>query len=308
MRLRLGVAGGPVPRLPADLDEPLARQLAGLGLRVLTTHFQPTPEAVATDASRVRSVLADHGISIVQATGYNPQLTHPDDAVLATELDRLRAAFDTARLLGSEMIISGCGSHHPSHFYGPHPDNHTPATRERLIASLRRVVPWAQDAGVILALECHVTTALDTPSTSTTSSRPSTRRGCAPTSTPSTCSAISSRSGTTPTRCGTCGKPSAPATRSPPTSKTSSPTRGSWFTSPKHPQARVSRPGCVLRGGFPVRRRGRRDRGAPPRRPGPGRHRLRQTSRRAARLYVWLVRTGRATIAKGVTNPSGPRA
>jgi sugar phosphate isomerase/epimerase len=163
MRLRLGVAGGPVPRLPADLDEPLARQLAGLGLRVLTTHFQPTPEAVAADASRVRGVLAEHGLSIVQATGYNPQLTHPDDGVLAPELDRLRAAFDTARLLGSEMIISGCGSHHPSHFYGPHPDNHTPATRERLIANLRRVAPWAENAGVILALECHVTTALDTP-------------------------------------------------------------------------------------------------------------------------------------------------
>jgi sugar phosphate isomerase/epimerase len=163
MRLRLGVAGGPVPRLPTDLDEPLARQLASLGLRVLTTHFQPTPAIVASDAVRVRSLLADHGISIVQATGYNPQLTHPDDAALSVELERLRAAFDTARLLGSEMIISGCGSRHPSHFYGPHPDNHTDATRERLIKSLRRVVPWAQDAGVILALECHVTTALDTP-------------------------------------------------------------------------------------------------------------------------------------------------
>jgi sugar phosphate isomerase/epimerase len=163
MRLRLGVAGGPVPRVPADLDEPLARQLAGLGVRVLTTHFQPTPEAVARDASRVRNVLTQQGISIVQATGYNPQLTHPDDAALAAELERLRAAFETARLLGSAMIISGCGSRHPSHFYGPHPDNHTPATRERLIRSLRRVAPWAQDAGVILALECHVTTALDTP-------------------------------------------------------------------------------------------------------------------------------------------------
>jgi sugar phosphate isomerase/epimerase len=163
MRLRLGVAGGPVPRDPADLDESLARQLAGLGVRVLTTHFRPTPEVVATHASRVRSVLAEQGLSIVQATGYNPQLTHPDDGVLATELGRLRAAFDTARLLGAEMIISGCGSRHPSHFYGPHPENHLPATRERLIASLCQVAPWAQDAGVILALECHVTTALDTP-------------------------------------------------------------------------------------------------------------------------------------------------
>ncbi|MDQ6673454.1 MAG: sugar phosphate isomerase/epimerase [Chloroflexota bacterium] len=163
MRLRLGVAGGPVPRDPSHIDEPLARRLAGLGVRVLTTHFQPTPQVVSTHARRVRSVLAEHGLTIVQATGYNPQLTHPDDEVLSTELERLRAAFDTAQLLGAEMIISGCGSRHPSHFYGPHPDNHAPATRERLIASLRRAAPWAQDAGVVLALECHVTTALDTP-------------------------------------------------------------------------------------------------------------------------------------------------
>ena len=49
------------------------------------------------------------------------------------------AEFEEIRvqLLGSEMIISGCGSHHASHFYGPHPANHLPATRERLIASLQ---------------------------------------------------------------------------------------------------------------------------------------------------------------------------
>jgi sugar phosphate isomerase/epimerase len=163
MRLRLGVAGGPVPRDPADVDESLARQLAGLGVRVLTTHFQPSPEGVAAVAGRVRGVLAEHGLWIVQATGYNPQLTHPDEGVLSSELDRLHAAFNTARLLGAEMIISGCGSRHADAFYGPHPENHLAATRERLISSLRRVAPWAEDAGVMLALECHVTTALDTP-------------------------------------------------------------------------------------------------------------------------------------------------
>lgn len=141
MRLRLGVAGGPVPRDPTALDDALADQLYGLGVRVLTTHFQPTPEVVAVHAKQVRSVLAEHGLKIVQATGYNPQLTHPDDGKLSSELERLRAAFDTARLLGAEMIISGCGSRHGDAFYGPHPDNHLPATRERLIASLRRVVP-----------------------------------------------------------------------------------------------------------------------------------------------------------------------
>jgi sugar phosphate isomerase/epimerase len=137
--------------------------LRGLGISALTTHFQPSPEVVAKHAERVRHLLADNGISIVQATGYNPQLTHPDDAALAVELERLRAAFRTARLLGAEMIISGCGSRHPSAFYGPHPENHLPRTRERLIATLKQVVPMAEETGVILALECHVTTALDTP-------------------------------------------------------------------------------------------------------------------------------------------------
>ena len=143
--MRLGVSGGPVPRDPADVDDALARDLASLGVRVLTTHFQPTPEAVGGEpARRVRAVLAEQGISIVQATGYNPQLTHPDDEVLKKELERLRVAFETARDLGSDMIISGCGSRHATHFYGPHPENHTPATRERLIRGLKRVVPFAE--------------------------------------------------------------------------------------------------------------------------------------------------------------------
>jgi sugar phosphate isomerase/epimerase len=164
VRLRLGVAGGPVPRDPGAVTAELASDLAGLGIRVLTTHFQPTPDAVGGEpAHRVRAILAEHGISIVQATGYNPQLTHPDDAVLDAELDRLRKSIETARDLGAEMVISGCGSRHATHFYGPHPDNHTPATRNRLIASLRRAVPFAESCGVVLAMECHVTTALDTP-------------------------------------------------------------------------------------------------------------------------------------------------
>jgi sugar phosphate isomerase/epimerase len=164
MTLRLGISGGPVPRFPDELTEDDVRQLAELGVTVLTTHFQPSPAAVGgAPAARVRGLLAAHGLSVVQATGYNPQLTHPDPEIRRAELERLRAAFDTARDLGAEMIISGCGSWHPSHFYGPHPANHTPAARAYLVDSLRVAAPWAEAAEVVLALECHVTTALDTP-------------------------------------------------------------------------------------------------------------------------------------------------
>ena len=140
--------------------------LAALGIASLTTHFQPTPEAVGGERRpRVRALLADHGITIVQATGYNPQFTHPDDGVLACGARATAEPRSTPRAtLGAAMIISGCGSRHATHFYGPHPDNHRPATRERLIAqpAPRRPVR-ARTTGVVLALECHVTTALDTP-------------------------------------------------------------------------------------------------------------------------------------------------
>lgn len=165
MRFRLGLAGGPVPHDPRALTPDLARELASLGITALVTHFfhAPPSEIVRGEAQRVRAVLADAGIRVVQATGYNPQLAHEDDALRRAGLERLRLAFQAARALGAEMIISGCGSHHPTHFYGPSPKNHTPAARERLVASLRAAAPWAEEAGVVLALECHVLTTLDRP-------------------------------------------------------------------------------------------------------------------------------------------------
>lgn len=164
MNMRLGLAGAWVPRDPTEVTPALARRLASLGFQALVTHFAAPPDVMAGQAgARVREVLADAGIRIGQATGYNPNLVHPDDAVRDAELARLRAAFDAARVLGAEMIITGCGSHHPGFFYGPSPANHTEQARARLVESLRLAAPWAEASGIILALECHVLTTLDTP-------------------------------------------------------------------------------------------------------------------------------------------------
>ncbi|MGH2388969.1 MAG: sugar phosphate isomerase/epimerase family protein [Chloroflexota bacterium] len=158
------MAGTWVPRDYAEVTPALARRLAALGFQALVTHFAAPPDVLAGQAGeRVRAVLADSGIRIVQTTGYNPNLVHPDDSVRDAELARLRAAFDAARALGAEMIITGCGSHHAGFFYGPSPANHTEQTRARLVESLRLAAPWAEASGIILALECHVLTTLDTP-------------------------------------------------------------------------------------------------------------------------------------------------
>ncbi|MDB5074504.1 MAG: hypothetical protein JWO42_683 [Chloroflexi bacterium] len=162
--MRLGLAGALVPRDYAALTPALAHYLASLGIRAIVTHFTASPDVLAGPAGEhVRSVLGEAGIGIVQASGYNPCLVHPDDAIREPELNRLRSAFGAARVLGAEMIITGCGSHSPAFSYGPSAANHTEPTRARLVDSLRRAIPWAEDSGVILALECHVLTTLDTP-------------------------------------------------------------------------------------------------------------------------------------------------
>jgi sugar phosphate isomerase/epimerase len=163
MPIELGLATPAVPRDPRALDDRFCKWVRDLGVTVVGTHLGPTPEDVLPHAAEVRERLAGWGISIVQATGYNPSMVGEDDACRDADLERLTRAFEVARLLGSPMVLSGCGSHHPTHGYGPHPRNHAPETRERVVQFLRLAAPRAEAEGVVLALECHMITALDTP-------------------------------------------------------------------------------------------------------------------------------------------------
>jgi sugar phosphate isomerase/epimerase len=98
----------------------------------------------------------------VQSTGYAPELTAEDHSRRERALDRLHRAFDVAVGLGSEIVVTGAGSHDPASPYAPHPDNHRRATRQRLTESLREGSVWAAKRGIPLVVEAHVLTALDT--------------------------------------------------------------------------------------------------------------------------------------------------
>jgi sugar phosphate isomerase/epimerase len=163
MPIELGIATPTVPRDPRALDDRFCKWAADLGVSVLATHLGPTPEDVLPHAAETRERLAGWGLRIVQATGYNPVLVGTDETRRAADLDRLTRAYEVARQLGSPMVLTGCGSYHPTHQYGPHPRNHSAEARERMIAFLRPAARRAEEHGVILALECHMITALDTP-------------------------------------------------------------------------------------------------------------------------------------------------
>lgn len=163
MPIELGIATPAVPRDPRALDDRFCKWAADLGITALGTHLGPTPEDVQPHAAEIRERLAGWGLTIVQATGYNPVMVGDDDAGQERDLNRLTQACKVARLLGSPMVLSGCGSYHPTHGYGAHPRNHTPEARERVVQFLRRAAPRAEDECIVLALECHMLTTLDTP-------------------------------------------------------------------------------------------------------------------------------------------------
>ena len=163
MPIELGIATPAVPRDARALDDRFGKWAADLGITVIGTHLGPTPEDVLPHAAELRERLAGWGLSIVQATGYNPVMVGEDAARRAEDLERLTRAFEVARRLGSPMVLSGCGSYHPTHGYGPHPRNHSPEARARIVEFLRLAAPRAEEHGVVLALECHMLTALDTP-------------------------------------------------------------------------------------------------------------------------------------------------
>jgi len=163
MPIELGIATPAVPREPAALDDRFGKWAADLGVTVLATHLGPTPEDVLPLAAEVRERMAGWGLRIVQATGYNPSLIGDDTSQRQVDLERLTRSFEVARRLGSPMVLTGCGSYHPTRGYGPHPRNHSAEARERIVEFLRLLAPRAEDHGIILTLECHMITALDTP-------------------------------------------------------------------------------------------------------------------------------------------------
>jgi sugar phosphate isomerase/epimerase len=75
----------------------------------------------------------------------------------------LKAACGIAAALGAETVYVRPGSLNTAGSWTPHPLNTAPPTLDRLAAALREVSRTAEDVGVLLALEGHVVSPLETP-------------------------------------------------------------------------------------------------------------------------------------------------
>jgi sugar phosphate isomerase/epimerase len=158
--MKLGIAGL-LPNAISALDTNAFRNVASMGFTGSAFYVNDPPATITSDQAReIGRIATGEGIDLVEYGQYQTTFVDPDESVRATSLATVREACRVTRAVGCPAVIAGIGSLNPAGHWFPHPDNFSNETRERLLSSLATAVEFAEDQGVILALECHVTTSL----------------------------------------------------------------------------------------------------------------------------------------------------
>lgn len=159
--MRPGVVGL-LPHDPREITAAHARALREAGFTGVSI-VMPDPAAL-TDAEldQARETLAAEGVRVAQTNCRYEVMVHPDEARRQAGLNTLRQAIRCARRLDAATQYVRPGSLNPAGAWTPHPQNTRPETLARLVESLRQAAKMAEDAGVVLALEGHVVSPLDT--------------------------------------------------------------------------------------------------------------------------------------------------
>lgn len=113
----------------------------------------PMPKAVPDDVVRRIAAAADrHGVDIVALSGtYN--MSHPDKAVRADGLRRLRVVIAAAKTLAVPLVTLCTGTRDPADQWRHHPGNAEPDAWADLLREMEQAIGLADAAGVDLGVE-----------------------------------------------------------------------------------------------------------------------------------------------------------
>jgi sugar phosphate isomerase/epimerase len=160
--MKLAVAGL-LPADPLAVDDEVARRVRSAGFVGCSCTFPDPTAPTARDLDRLRDTLNRAGVAVAQTNAQYQALVNPDEGLRRLGVSQFHAAVRICRRLRGDMVYVRPGSLNPNGHWWPHPENHLPQTIDRLVSSLREIVPVAEDAGVIVAIEGHTVSPLDTP-------------------------------------------------------------------------------------------------------------------------------------------------
>jgi sugar phosphate isomerase/epimerase len=150
--------------LPTDLRNLSAAHVRGLreaGFIGCCCRFGDFFAPSEQELRHIRDVIVGEGVGIAQVNGEYVGLVNPDAERRRAGIAAFRQAIQVCATLQADNLYVRPGSLNPGGHWRPHPENHAPQTIDRLVDSLTQVTQSAEDAGVILTLEGHVLSPLD---------------------------------------------------------------------------------------------------------------------------------------------------
>ncbi len=163
--MRFGMSGCFLPEDMNDITALTCKRVRRAGFSGIATRFRANhPQTTTrTGARHLKALLDGEGIRHFQATGYEQNLIAPDSSERRNAVRIVQHAIRLAGWMGARAVATGPGSMNEEGPWFPHRDNHSEEARERLVLTLRECAKAAEDAGIILALECHQLVTLRTP-------------------------------------------------------------------------------------------------------------------------------------------------
>lgn len=163
--MRFGMSGCFLPDDMNDVTPEMCRRVRELGFSGIFTRFRANNphDTPREDAERLRKLLADEGVQLMQVTGYWQNMITPDETARREAVSTIQAALRLAGWMGARGIDTGPGSMNPAGPWFPHPDNWTESARKQLVKTLKECAQAAEDVGVFLSLESHQLVTLETP-------------------------------------------------------------------------------------------------------------------------------------------------
>ena len=165
--MRLGIVG----MLPADFREHTPdhfQAIRDLGFTGACFHFPAdlAGEATPEEIDRCKALFAAERIELVQlGAGYRECLFDPDPDARQAAVRKITGVVKIAAQLGAAVCLIRPGSLNPAGSWTPHRDNLRPESMERLILTLKEIVPVLEAEGVTAVMETHAISILDSPET-----------------------------------------------------------------------------------------------------------------------------------------------
>ena len=161
-KMYLGVQG----LMPDDLDEVTAATVSRIrehGFTGAACRFFEPMSATRDTVMRLRDIMEVGGVAPCQTVAAHPDLLAASEVVRREGVRAMQHMCQVTRWLGAGNLYVRPGSRNPAGSWYPHPDNFTMDAFCTLVNSLREVCAAAEEHGVLLALEGHTLSILDTP-------------------------------------------------------------------------------------------------------------------------------------------------